>query len=91
MTAFVPSHDALKQACKCIRAGALNGRVISRNRRSAPRLTAPLTIDGKLIMPMVEGRSDFDELQRRNLLQRPRMIDDAAAVRPAVLVVFDPA
>jgi bifunctional non-homologous end joining protein LigD len=34
-------------------------------------------------------KSDFEELRRRNLLQRPGMIADAAARRPAVLVVFD--
>jgi len=31
------------------------------------------------------GRSDFEEVRRRNLLQRPRMIADAASRRPAVL------
>ena len=40
-------------------------------------------------MPTTEGRSDFEELRRRNLLQRPRMIMESAARRPAVLVVFD--
>ena len=45
-------------------------------------LTASLSSDQN-------GRSDFEEVRRRNLLQRPRMIADAAARRPAVLVVFD--
>ena len=40
-------------------------------------------------MPTAGGRSDFEELSRRNLLQRPRMIEESAARRPAVLVVFD--
>jgi ATP-dependent DNA ligase len=46
-------------------------------------------LDGELVVPTVEGRSDFEELRRRNLLQRPRMIAEAAARRPAVYVVFD--
>ena len=45
-------------------------------------LTASLSSDQN-------GRSDFEEVRRRNLLQRPRMIADAASRRPAVLVVFD--
>lgn len=48
-------------------------------------------LDGELVVPDSHGKSDFEELGRRNLLQRPRMIADAAARRPAVLVVFDPA
>ena len=40
-------------------------------------------------MPDGNGKSDFEELRRRNLLQRPRMIAEAALRRPAVLVVFD--
>ena len=46
-------------------------------------------LDGELVVTTVEGRSDFEELRRRNLLQRPRMIAESAARRPAVLVVFD--
>ena len=46
-------------------------------------------LDGELVVPTTEGRSDFEELRRRNLLQRPRMIDDAAARRPAVFVLFN--
>jgi ATP-dependent DNA ligase len=46
-------------------------------------------LDGELVVPDVRGRSDFEELRRRNLLQRPRMIAEAAALRPAVFVVFD--
>jgi bifunctional non-homologous end joining protein LigD len=46
-------------------------------------------LDGELVVPTAEGRSDFEELRRRNLLQRPRMIAEAAARRPAVLVLFD--
>ena len=46
-------------------------------------------LDGELVVPTGEGRSDFEELRRRNLLQRPRVIAESAAHRPAVLVVFD--
>jgi ATP-dependent DNA ligase len=46
-------------------------------------------LDAELIVPDANGKSDFEELRRRNLLQRPRMIAEAAARRPAVLVVFD--
>src|SRR5690349_1295971 len=48
-----------------------------------------LVLDGELVVPDAYGRSDFEEVRRRNLLQPPRMIADAAARRPAVLVVFD--
>ena len=46
-------------------------------------------LDAELVVPTHEGRSDFEELRRRNSLQRPRMISEAAVKRPAVLVVFD--
>ena len=46
-------------------------------------------LDGEPVVPGADGRSDFEELRRRNLLQRPRMIHEAAATSPAVLVVFD--
>ena len=46
-------------------------------------------LDDELVVPTTNGRSDFEELRRRNLLQRPRMIADAAARRPVVLVLFD--
>ena len=53
------------------------------------RLPAGMALDGELVVPKPEGRSDFEQLRRRNLLQRPRMIAEAAARSPAVLVVFD--
>ena len=31
-------------------------------------------LDAELVMPSADGRSDFEELRRRDLLQRPRMI-----------------
>jgi len=46
-------------------------------------------LDGELVVPDACARSDFEEVRRRNLLQRPRMIAEAAARRPAVLIVFD--
>ena len=56
---------------------------------AAPEQLPPATLDAELVVPDAYGRSDFEEVRRRNLLQRPRMIADAAARRPAVLVVFD--
>ncbi len=53
------------------------------------RLHRDVVLDGELVVPDAYGRSDFEEVRRRNLLQRPRMIADAATRRPAVLVVFD--
>jgi len=38
--------------------------------------------DGELVVADSNGRSDFEEVRRRNLLQRPRMIADAATRRP---------
>lgn len=46
-------------------------------------------LDAELLVPNERGRSDFAELRRRALLQRPRMIDQAAIRRPAVLMIFD--
>ncbi len=46
-------------------------------------------LGGELVVPNANGKSDFEELRRRNLLQRPRMIAEASAGRPAVLVLFD--
>jgi len=58
----------------------------SRDVRSIRRILSPG--DGALVVR--PPRADqFEELRRRNLLQRPRMIAEAAARRPAVLVVFD--
>ena len=52
-------------------------------------LPVGLALDGELVVPDTEGRSDFEEVRRRNILQRPRMIAEGAAKRPAGLVVFD--
>ena len=48
-----------------------------------------MVLDGELVVPTPEGRSDFEEVRRRNLIQRPRMIHEAATASPAVLIVFD--
>jgi len=48
-----------------------------------------LVLDGELVVPAPDGRSDFEEVRRRNLIQRPRMVQEAAAKSPAVLIVFD--
>ena len=45
-------------------------------------------MDGELVVPDRAVVLNFEELRRRNLLQRPRMIAEAAALRPAVFVVF---
>lgn len=52
-------------------------------------LEADMVLDAELVVPDPNGRSDFAELRRRALLQRPRLIDHAAAIAPAVLIVFD--
>src|SRR5579862_2474144 len=39
------------------------------------KLTIDVTLDGELVVPTADGRSDFEELRRRSLLQRPRLID----------------
>ena len=55
----------------------------------ALRALPDAVLDGELVVPDTRGRSDFEEVRRRNLLQQPRMIAEAATRRPAVLVVFD--
>jgi bifunctional non-homologous end joining protein LigD len=93
---FELKHDGFRALA---RTGAVQA-LLSRTGRSMadafpeiPRALAALrdnlVLDGELVVPDAYGRSDFEEVRRRNLLQRPRMIADAAAHRPAVLVVFD--
>jgi ATP-dependent DNA ligase len=48
-----------------------------------------VVLDAELVVPDTAGRSDFGELQRRSLMRRLPTIEDAAARRPAALVVFD--
>jgi bifunctional non-homologous end joining protein LigD len=48
-----------------------------------------VVLDAELVIADDQGRSDFGELRRRALLQRPRAIDVAARRMPASLVVFD--
>jgi bifunctional non-homologous end joining protein LigD len=45
--------------------------------------------DAELVVPDKAGRSDFGELQRRNLMRRLTTIADAALRRPATLIIFD--
>jgi len=51
--------------------------------------SADVVLDAELVVADEQGRSDFEELRRRALLQRPRLIDVAARHTPASLVVFD--
>ena len=57
----------------------------------ALREAAPddVVLDAELVVADEQGCSDFEELRRRALLQRPRLIDWAARRTPASLVVFD--
>jgi len=57
--------------------------------RALASMPRECVLDGELAVPDAFGRSDFEEVRRRNLLRRPRMIAEAAARRPAVLVEFD--
>lgn len=66
---------------------SIDGRAVSRD--CLEQLPDGLVLDGELVVPGADGRSGFEELRRRNLPQRPRMIHEAAATSPAVLVVFD--
>jgi bifunctional non-homologous end joining protein LigD len=52
-------------------------------------MAADIVLDAELVVADDQGRSDFDELRRRALLQRSRAIDVAARRAPASLVVFD--
>jgi bifunctional non-homologous end joining protein LigD len=52
-------------------------------------LPTDVVLDAELVVADEQGRSDFEELRRRALLQRPRLIDVAASRTPASLVVFD--
>ena len=36
-------------------------------------------LDSELVVPAADGRSDFEQVRRRNLIQRPRMIQEGAA------------
>jgi len=98
---FEPKLDGWR----CLAFHRVGGHVVLQSRQQRPLTTyfpdiaaaiaaqipSGTVLDGELVVPDSHGKSDFEELGRRNLLQRPRMIADAAARRPAVLVVFDPA
>ena len=70
------------------RVGRWRNRFLRPSPRSNHCLMARL-LDGELVVPAADGRSDFEEVRRRNLIQRPRSIQEAAAKSPAVLIVFD--
>jgi bifunctional non-homologous end joining protein LigD len=53
------------------------------------RLPGDVVLDAELVVTDEHGRSDFEELRRRALLQRAWLIERAAAQRPATLIVFD--
>jgi len=46
-------------------------------------------LDAELVVPDGRGRADFEQLRRRAFMRRPAVISQAAAARPAALVVFD--
>jgi bifunctional non-homologous end joining protein LigD len=52
-------------------------------------IAANVVLDAELVVANEDGRSDFEELRRRGLLQRPLAINVAASRTPASLVVFD--
>jgi len=94
---FELKHDGFRALA---RRGKTAVQMLSRQGRSMteqfPEVVAALrhlptdtALDGELVVPTPEGRADFDELRRRNLLQRPHLIAEAAARSPAVLIVFD--
>ena len=58
--------------------------------RALASMPRECVLDGELAVPDAFGRSDFEEVRRRNLLQRPRMIDDAARRFPGTSSLFDP-
>src|SRR5690349_9713809 len=46
-------------------------------------------LDGELVVPDRDGRSDFNSLRRRSLTRRPREVARFTSSMPAVLIVFD--
>jgi hypothetical protein len=94
---FELKHDGFRALARTGRSGV---QLLSRSSRSMaepfPEVVAALehlpyglVLDGELVVATTDGRSDFEELRRRNLLQRQRMIREAAVASPAVLIVFD--
>jgi len=55
----------------------------------ALRTLPDATLDGELIVPDREGRSEFESLRRRSLMRRAREVARASVNMPAVVVVFD--
>ena len=94
---FELKHDGFRALARTGRSGV---QLLSRSGRSMAepfpeivsaleQLPDGLVLDGELVVPAADGRSDFEEVRRRNLIQRPRMIQEGAAKSPAVLIVFD--
>src|SRR6478672_919583 len=87
---FELKHDGFRALARTSRSGV---QLLSRSGRSMadpfPEIVAALeqlpdglVLDGELVVATADGRSDFEELRRRNLLQRKRMIQEAAAASP---------
>jgi bifunctional non-homologous end joining protein LigD len=55
----------------------------------AMRTLPDVVLDGELIVSDGVGGADFRELQRRSRMRRLPIIEEAAARRPASLVIFD--
>jgi len=94
---FELKHDGFRALARTGRSGV---QLLSRSGRSMAepfpeivsaleQLPDGLVLDSELVVPAADGRSDFEEVRRRNLIQRPRMIQEGAAKSPAVLIVFD--
>jgi len=94
---FELKHDGFRALARTGQSGI---QLLSRSGRSMAepfpeivsaleQLPDGLVLDGELVVPAADGRSDFEEVRRRNLIQRPRMIQEGAAKSPAVLIVFD--
>ena len=95
---FELKHDGFRALARKDRTGV---QLLSRSGRSMAKafpeavaalamLPGDVALDAELIVPKAEGRSDFEELLRRRALRpRPGLIEQAAARRLAVLVVFE--
>ena len=75
---FELKHDGFRALARTGAASALlsrSGREMAdpfpEVMRALSSLRRNLVIDGELVVPDQNGRSDFEEVRRRNLLQRP--------------------
>ena len=93
---FELKHDGfrafVRRAGSMVELSSRNGRSMA---KAFPELVAAIAalpdvvLDAELVVPDSAGRSDFSALQRRSLMRRLPTIEDAAARRPAALIVFD--